>query len=113
MIKYCGVKGPFELATCFMPSRPQHSSTAALETRQHDPEAVFRSELHEALQAKAGDGQIGNAALAPGLARSAYLYGHKHRASLSQTTVSSARLYLNFCAHYHMRPLRRILGDRG
>ena len=76
MIEDGGVERPFELATCFVAPRPEDMGTAPFETWQHDPEAIARSKLHEALQPETADGEIGDAAFEPGFTRPPHLYWH-------------------------------------
>lgn len=113
MIEDGGVQRPFELAARLMTAGPKDLSAAPFKAWQHHPQAIARSEFHEALQTEAGDGKIGDVALEPRLARPPHLYRDLGIAPFSQALALFTSFYTKFCAHVHTRPLRRILTDCG
>jgi hypothetical protein len=93
------MQGAFETASRFMTAGPQDKGAASFKAWQHDPKAVSTRQFHEALQAEASDGKVGDLASEPGLTGSPDPDGHSGRAAFSPAAVFQGDVYLKFSAH--------------
>ena len=113
MIENSGMQRPFERATGFMRPRPQHMGATPFEAWQHDPQVAARCQLHEALEAKARDGNVRDRAAEPGFTRPTNLDADLHRTAVGRSYPAD-EIDLPFGAHDRCYPsFTAFIGHRG